>query len=353
MVRAPSSASGEITTQKSRLMNSEIIFDDASEVLKTVDLRPLDGATVLITGATGLLGTHFLASLCLAKEMGILRNTVFAQCHSAPADYTVEIARRGGITLIQELPLGADVIVHASGYAQPAVFTANPAETIRINTALTQELLDMLRSDGKFLFISSSEVYSGLKRTLAQESDIGTTNPYHTRACYIEGKRCGEAICNAYRESGVHAVSARLSLAYGPGTRKHDKRALSTFIEKALTQGKIDMKYSGKEFRTYCYIRDAVRMLWQVALYGTEPVYNVGGHQTVRMSELAEFVGLFTEATVTFPETDEEMNGAPETTIMDLSRIENEFGKFDYVGLEAGLRRTIDWQKGLYEAVQG
>jgi len=332
-------------------MYSEILFNDASEVCRAVDLRPLDGATVLITGATGMLGINLLASLCLARESGI-RNTTFAHCHSTPSAHTLEIAKRGGIQLVREMPLGADIIVHASGYAQPAVFTANPAETIRINTSLTQDLLDLLRRDGKFLFISSSEVYNGLQKPFAQESDIGTTNPYHTRACYIEGKRCGEAICNSYRKFEVNATSARLSLAYGPGTRKHDKRALSTFIEKALTSGVIDMKYSGKELRTFCYVRDAVIMLWRVLLYGTEPVYNVGGHLAVSMAEMAECVSRLTGAKVTFPEIEEELKGAPEVSRMDLSLIENEFGAVDYVGLEEGLKSTIDWQRGLYGTVQ-
>jgi UDP-glucuronate decarboxylase len=331
--------------------NTEIIFDDAAEVCKAVDLRPLDGATVLITGATGLLGTHFLASLCLARENGI-KSSVFAQCHSKPAEYTEELAKRGDTALIKALPSGADVIIHASGYAQPSVFTLNPAETIRINTALTQELLDRLSIGGKFLFVSSSEVCSGLKKAWAKESDIGTTNPYHPRACYIEGKRCGEAITDAYRKAGVHAISARLSLAYGPGTRKHDKRVMSTFIEKALTLGKIEMKYAGEESRTYCYIRDAVRMLWQAALYGTQPVYNVGGKQLVRTKDMVECIGKITGTKVTSPVASE-MVGAPETLCLDTTRIETEFGKNDYVGLEEGLRRTIDWQRGLYASVQG
>lgn len=325
---------------------SEVIFDDAAKVIEAVDFSPLEGASVFLTGATGLLGTHFLTTLCLLKERGMHIN-VFAEHHSTPAEYTLDIARRGGILLMNKIPKGADVVIHAAGYAQPLLFTSNPAATIELNTLVTQELLKTLWPGGKFLFVSSSEVYSGLKKSLAQETDIGTTTPYHPRACYIEGKRCGEAICDAYRKAGVHAVSARLSLAYGPGTRKHDKRAMSTFIEKALTLGKVEMEYAGKESRTYCYIQDAVKMLWQVALYGTQPVYNVGGKQLTRTVDMVESIGKITGAKVTSPVA-EEMVGAPETICLDMSRIETEFGKTDYISLEDGLKRTIDWQRDLY-----
>ena len=92
---------------------------------------------------------------------------------------------------------------------------ANPAATIKVNTTATATLLQKLRPGGAFLFLSSSEIYSGLKKSLVNESDIGTSTPLHPRSSYIEGKRCGEAICNAYRAQGVRAVSARLALAYG------------------------------------------------------------------------------------------------------------------------------------------
>jgi UDP-glucuronate decarboxylase len=325
-----------------------ILFEDAEEVSRSVDFTPLDGATVFITGSTGLLGTHFLTSLCLLKEKGMKIN-VLAEHHSTPADYTVEIARRGGFLLLNEIPKGADMVIHAAGYAQPSVFVLNPAETIRLNTTVTQELLKNLWTGGRLLFISSSGVYNGLTKTRASETDIGTTTPYHPRACYIEGKRCGEAICHAYYKSGVHAVSARLARTYGPGTRKNDKRAIGTFIDQALTAGKIDLAFSGHSLGTYCYVSDAMKMLWNVALHGTEPVYNVGGKAPASVLEVAEHVGSILGVEVTSPKSLEEMLGAENVESLDMSLIESEFGEVDYVPLYEGLRRTIEGQKGLYQ----
>jgi UDP-glucuronate decarboxylase len=331
---------------------TDIIFEDSAVVLESVDFAPMDGATVFITGATGLLGTHFLASLCLLKEKGAKIN-VLAEHHSTPADYTVEIARRGGFLLRNEIPKGADMVIHAAGYAQPSVFTLNPAETIRLNTTVTQELLKNLWTGGRLLFISSSGVYNGLTKARAAETDIGTTTPYHPRACYIEGKRCGEAICHAYYKAGVHAVSARLARTYGPGTRKNDRRAIGTFIDQALTAGRIDLEFSGHSLGTYCYVRDAMKMLWNVALHGTEPVYNVGGKATSSVLEVAEHVGSIIGVEVTSPKSLADMLGSDNVESLDMSRIESEFGEADYMPLCEGLRRTIEWQRGLYASVQG
>ena len=339
-------------------MQNNIIAHDAAAICERVKFDALRDKTILVTGASGLLGTCFLATLAHLKQSGIPLKTI-AQFHSQPAPHTAEIIHRAGFQCAQvnladpaecsSLP-PADIIIHSAGYAQPAIFMANPVATFQVNTTATASLLQRLKPGGAFLYLSSSEVYSGLKKSPLSEADIGTTTPLHPRACYIEGKRGGETICNAYRTQGVRAVSARLALAYGPGTRKSDKRALNSFIEKALCQGKIELMDAGKAIRTYCYVSDAVELMWQAALHGTQPVYNIGGHSTVTIGELARLVGQIVGVPVSFPAQSAEVAGAPEEVRLDLTRPETEFNKTTYVGLEQGLRATIEWQQQLYRA---
>lgn len=329
-------------------MNNYYIFEDAQRVIDKVDFSFLEGKTVLVTGATGLLGSHFLAALALLKERG-MDIFINAYGHSELPNHMKEILSRGGVFVFPYLGdlLPADVIIHAAGFAQPARFTAAPVETIRINTSMTSNLLSRLNAGGKFLFVSSSEVYSGLGG-LVTESSIGTTGPNHSRACYIEGKRCGEAIVNAYRAAGIDAKSARLSLAYGPGTRKHDQRAMMNFIEQALTTKHIDLKYSGREPRTFCYISDAVEMMFEVLLHGKQDVYNVGGESVTNMAGVAQEIAYQTESSLFIPTEETTMPGAPLVVRMDLSRYKAEFGEREFVGMAPGLERTINWQRGLY-----
>ncbi len=341
-------------------MNNAVLFHDAEVVCQHVDLRRLQEATILITGASGLLGTSFLATLCHLRESG-LPLEVHAQVRSELSLHTAEIVQRGGFQLwranlakyqeCSSLP-DADIIIHAGGYGQPTLFMSDPVPALQVNTTATATLLQKLRSGGTFLFVSSSEVYSGLKKSPAQETDIGRTTPLHPRASYIEGKRCGEAICNAYRGQGVHATSARLALTYGPGTRPHDKRVINSFIEKALCQRRIELLDAGRAVRTCCYVTDAVELLWQVALNGTYPVYNIGGHSEVTVAELAHLIARLTGAAIAFPQIQAEIAGTPEEVRVDLTRVESEFHKSGYVSLEQGLRATINWQRGLYSDVK-
>jgi nucleoside-diphosphate-sugar epimerase len=339
-------------------MPPDAIALDAAQICQRVNFEKLEGKTILITGASGLLGTYFLATLAHLKQNGMSLQ-VIAQVLSEPAPHTAEIIKRSDFQLAKvnvadhaecSLLPQAEVIIHSAGYAQPLVFMANPAATYQLNTTATVTLLQKLKPGGSFLFLSSTEVYNGITNKLVTEADIGTTNPAHPRACYIEGKRGGETICHAFRRQGIHATAARLAMTYGPGTRKGDKRAMNSFIEKALTLGKIELMDAGKAIRTYCHVSDAVELMWQAVLHGTQPVYNIGGHSTLTIGELASLVGKIVGVPVSFPVQSAEVAGAPEEVRLDLTRPETEFQKTNYVSLEDGLRATIEWQRQLYKS---
>ena len=288
-----------------------------------IDWTPIIGKTVMVTGSTGFIGSHML------KTAMIYQNTVYTPSHEELQE-------------MQNIPQ-ADYIIHAAGYASPAIFTKDPVDTIRINTETVHKLIQHLKPEGSFLFCSTSEIYKGLDK-LATEDDIGTTNPQHERSCYIEGKRCGEALIHAYRERGIRAMSARISLAYGPGTKKHDGRVLNQFVEMALTKGRIDPRDNGSASPTYCYIDDTVEMLWNILLHGTQEVYNVGGTSEISLSRLAQKIGHMLGVRAVIPVVAE---GQPQVK-MDISRYQKEFGKTDFVSLDDGLRATIAYQRALY-----
>jgi len=337
-------------------MLSEIIIHDVENTCGQIDRDFLTNKRVLITGASGLIGTYILAYMVFLIKKGVPLE-VYAQTFSEPPPHMLELISCGKIKVLQmdlsnineykRLP-DADVIIHAAGYAQPTLFMRNPVATMQINISATMALLQRVRPHGSFIFVSSREVYSGLTDSFFREERIGTTTPYHPRASYIEGKRSGEASCQAFRSQGVRAISARLGDVYGPGTRKHDKRALNSFIEKALFNQKIDLLDSGTAMRTYGYVADALELLIKILFYGTQAVYNVGGHSYTSIAELAKMIGGITNVPVIFPLNEIQIAGSSEIAQLDLNRVETEFGKTKYVGLEDGLRATIEWQRTLY-----
>ncbi len=346
---------------------SNIIPTDTAAVCEAVDFRPLEGKRVLVTGASGLIGGYLTACLYHLKVHLGHHITVYAVVRSGVPAHLKVYLDCPGTTVIQgdltsppfwnEIPR-SDWIIHAAGYGQPSRFLQDPVKTLALNTSTTLALFEKLAPSGRFLFVSTSEVYSGLPGHRHRETEIGRTTPAHPRACYIEGKRSGEAICNAYRERGVEAKSARLALAYGPGTRQGDGRVINNFIEKGL-KGDITLLDRGEATRTYCYVSDAVEILWRILLEGKDPVYNVGGTSRITIRDLALAIGEYLGVAVLLPEVPAQMSGAPGEVGLHMGRVREEFGKKRFIPLKVGLPRTIEWQRAFLgletidEAVNG
>jgi len=342
---------------------ASIIREDAERVVQSIlDWSPMKDKRVLLTGGTGLIGVHMLAVLERLRHAGLVGHVTFTGKNrpTGAASVIGQFAEFVKCDLTNHaqmfnLPDGVDFIIHAAGYGQPGKFMANGLKTIELNTTVTDELGQHLSKDGRFLFLSTSEIYSGCPNIPYKEEDCGTTNPFHPRACYIEGKRCGEAICNYHYIKGRHYRIARVSLAYGPGTQAGDERVINQFIQRALTEKVIKMRDFGNAMRTYCYVSDTVENLFDIILHGKEPLYNVGGQSRTTIHRLAELIAAPTGARIELPDTSgaeqvmlRVLTGAPDDVWMDMSKASAEFSKVQYVPLDEGLNKTIEYQRILY-----
>lgn len=331
-----------------------IIDRDVSSICEKLDFSQIYNKKILVTGASGLIGVYLISCLKFFKEKNNLeiyawiKNEIdenfieiFSGCNVIRKDLTDENS-------FSDLP-EFDVILHSAGYGQPAKFMEDKIKTIKLNTISTIKLFENLNPNGKFLFVSSSEIYSGLDRNDISETEIGTTNTDHPRSCYIEGKRCGESICYTYSEKGYDVKIVRLSLAYGPGTKKNDQRVLNSLIQKGLENDIIELLDHGNSIRTYSYITDVIEMFWNIILFGTEKLYNVGGESIVSILNLSELIGEEMGKNVKIPETENKLVGNPNLVNISIRRYLNEFEKKDFVSIKEGLRNTIEWQKKLYK----
>lgn len=329
-----------------------IISRDLDRIISNSDLEFLNGKEVLVTGASGLVGSYFVQTMQILNRNGKGPSRIYVSSKTGIFEFSLNSTVQvliGDLTnrdFVEKLP-NFDVIIHAACYAQPNKFLNDPIETLSLNTTSTIELVKKVKSGGKFLFISSSEVYSGLKTAPFTESQIGATNTNHFRSPYIEGKRTGETVVSAIKKQGkIDAKSIRLSLAYGPGTKINDTRVINSFIAQAITSSKITMKDSGNAMRTYCYISDAIEMSFGILNSGHEDIYNVGGNSRVTILELANLIASYTNSYVEFVEDKNDgVKGAPDDVWLDMARTLSLVKKSEFVSLSCGLDNTIKWQK--------
>ena len=304
---------------------------------------------IVLTGASGVIGTHFLRSL---NNIPMNNSVVISTYNRALPPHIEALMTDVRFKFIpmdltdndhlKRLPR-ADVIIHAATLSPPQLFLTNKTDTLKVNTTATFALLDKLSVGGTFLYLSTSELYNGLTNVPFKETDIGVIPTDHPRASYIEAKRCGEVICLS---SEKNVKIARASLVYGSGTRHNDGRVLYDFVDQALTHGKIVIKGGRENIRTYCYAEDAIDMMWDVVIKGKDVIYNIGGTSVMTITELANKIAIATKTKFSFANK-ESMHGSPSAVRVDMTKYNDEFGEYKYTSFLEGLSVVIDWQKHL------
>lgn len=327
-----------------------ILNDGNLEIIKKISLGFFKNKIITITGGSGLVGSHlvsFFYSLTKSKN----RPKKIYVIHKSTIPNYLNFLKKNKFFIFLKIDLvvskkqlpKSDIIIHSAGYAQPSKFIEYAEETLLLNSRVTQELLLKLKKNGKFLFISSSEIYSGLIGNVTEER-VGNTNTSHKRACYIEGKRFGETLINIYRNKKIDAKSIRLCLAYGPGVKIDDKRVMSEFIESAISKQHITLQDDGSSVRSYIFIKDAIYMIMNILLLGKSNIYNLGGKRKITIKDLAKNIAKIFNIKISARKI-KKNNSAPKSAFVSIKKYEDEFGKIKLTNINDGLIKTIKWHQ--------
>lgn len=330
---------------------SAIYQSNLQSVLPPMDA--LRGKTVLVTGATGMIGACLIDLLALANREQALGMRLIALCRNAERakarfGSTVQIAAAelGGTQI--ELP-EVDAVIHAASNAHPMAFSMDPVGTMRANLLGTMQILEHLRvTGGRMLFVSTGEIYGENPEIEGgfSEEDFGKIDPMNPRACYPESKRAAETLCASYaRQYGVDALAARLCYVYGPTVSPSNTRADAQFLRKALRGEDIVLKSAGSQMRSYCYVADAAAALVTLLTKGeTANAYNVANRScTHTIREYAETLASLAGVRVTFdlpPETERQGYSAVMKAVQNPGKLEK-LGWCARFSLKEGLEQTL------------
>ena len=309
---------------------------------------------ILITGGAGFIGSHLcdrllgegheviaMDNLSTGNVDNIAHLAGHARFRFIKYDVTEYIFVEGSL----------DAVFHLASLPSPVDYLNYPIQTLKVGALGTHKTLGLaLQKGARFLLASTSEVYGDLLVHPQSEEYWGNVNPIGLRGVYDESKRFAEALTMAYhRYHGVDTRIVRIFNTYGPRMRMDDGRVVPNFICQALRGEPITVYDDGSRTRSFCYVADMVEgMMRLVQSNETMPV-NMGNPDEMTIIEFAhkvlELTGSNSSIQFITP-TDARTADDPKVRCPDIARARRVLGWEPRVGLEEGLRQTIEYFQG-------
>lgn len=342
-------------------MNNKIYWNHIQKICDlNYDWKTFQDKTILVVGATGLIGSFMIDVLMNLNQTKHLNCNVIGLGRNkqrAEERFSKYISQKNFKFICADInyPLdiedNIDYIVHGASNTHPLAYSTDPIGTITTNTIGTYNLLNFAVSKEvkKFIFLSSVEIYgeNNTDKTEFSETDLGYINCNTLRAGYPESKRLGEALCQAYiKTNDLNITIARLPRVYGPTILKDDSKALSQFIQKAIHDEDIVLKSEGNQYFSYGYVGDVVSAILFLLIKGEKgECYNVSSPRSdIKLKDLAHLISNYVGRKVVFElPSEQEKKGYSTATIaiLDSSKI-RKLGWNDITPIEEGIKDTIN-----------
>lgn len=343
---------------------TKIVNEDVKDIIEYCTpellLSKLKDKTVLITGASGMIGSYFAYTLMkLNEEYGANIKIKALVRNIEKLDHYIKMG--DNVTIVQAdvtapLNIKDDInyIIHAASPASPKIMGEHPVETNFANTLGTANTLMLAKAKNAegYLFISSREIYgepAENQELFTEDGPLGQVNPLVPRNGYAEGKKAAENMCSGFKEEyGLNTKIVRLAHTYGPGMSIHDGRVQADFLKDVLNGNDIVLKSDGSSIRTYTYIADAIKAMFLVLLKSNDIVYNIADEKSITsIKNLAEvLVNIYPEKglKLVFDIPKEKEKGAAsfKKGILSTEKIRKELNWEPKYGLSDGFKRTLE-----------
>lgn len=270
--------------------------------LAPIPWEQLNGCNILITGASGLIGSCLVDLLMEASRVQHFDLHIYAmgRDEQKARQRFLSYAQSPSFHFLKQdiiAPIDGDIdfhyMLHAASSASPQLYQNAPVEVMKANIAGVANLIDygMRHRLKRFLYLSSGEVYGQNPAETLDENMYGYVNILDPRSCYPSAKRASETMAISYaKEYAVDVVIARPCHTFGPYFQESDQRAYAQFIRNIEAGKSILLRSDGAQYRSWCYVVDCALALLYVLLKGTNGcAYNIADkHCESSLRDLAE-----------------------------------------------------------------
>ncbi|SDK16495.1 UDP-glucose 4-epimerase [Halovenus aranensis] len=287
-------------------------------------------ASVLVTGASGTIGTALLKNLERDKY-----DIIGADKESSRWDVDTEI-RNADLTANPDLP-NTDVIVHLAAHSRVSPVVDEPSKAVE-NVEMTGTVLEHARqTDASVIFASSREVYGNAIRPTEDKVGLEFKNPYGA------SKAACEALCSSYVQCyDVPVVTLRLSNVYGP--YEQNARVIPIFIALAVAGEELTV-FGRNKILNFVFIEDVTTAIKtaidsRYALSGE--AINIGSKEGTPLTTLANLISTRINQCPGY-RVEPDRTGEVARYVPTISKAETLLDYTPTVDLKVGLDRTIDW----------
>lgn len=308
---------------------------------------------ILITGAAGFIGSHLSENLLNEGHQIVGFDNFDPFYDRAVKEHNLEKSLSNELFTLIEGDLNNsgdmknlfsgqeyDVVIHLAAKAGVRPSIENPLDYTKVNINGTQNLLEMMKSEGlkRLVFASSSSVY-GNSKDVPYNEEMNVNNPISP---YAATKVAAEVLCYTYWQLfGISVTCLRFFTVYGP--RQRPEMAIAKFIRKAYNGESISVFGDGRSSRDFTYIDDIIQGVVSAVHkdLGYE-IINLGESTTIELNSLIALIEKLTGKEVK-KDYLEMQPGDVFTTYADISKAKKLLNYNPTTNMEEGISKYIHW----------
>jgi nucleoside-diphosphate-sugar epimerase len=289
---------------------------------------------ILITGATGFIGSHLIPELSQNhKIVGISKNKIksFKNFTSSSLDITKSNLR---------IKNDYSDIIHMAAYSDVAYCNLNPVKCYEFNVKSTQKMLEIARkNDSSFVFLSSSHVYGNPKKQPILENS--SCNP---STHYASSKRMSEILCETYSKTyGLNIRIARIFSVYGPNSPKSN--LIFNIVNQIINNPKIILGNISPK-RDFIFISDVIDGLVKITNSKKKKfeIYNLGSGKSISIKNLVHDCSRISNTKLKIVLSKEKSRKNEIMNVQaNISKMKKELNWKPKISLNEGLEKTFNY----------
>ena len=241
--------------------------------------------TITVTGATGFVGQHVVREL-LDRGLRVrllVRDTrrlgTWADSEDVQIIHTPDLFNES-LDSLRELLVGTRTLIHMAWYAEPGKYLISPLNLDCLMGTLNLARAFAASGGARFVGIGTCAEYDLTAGLLRADSPLAPETLY--AACKASAF---QVLRRFLQPEGVSFAWCRLFYLYGEG---EDDRRLAPYVRTQLEAGHEVHLTRGEQVRDFIDVREAARMIVEIALGQGEGAVNVCSGVPVTVREFAE-----------------------------------------------------------------